>query len=391
MIPFNRPTTVGHELNYVKEAIAAGRFSGDGPFTKRCQTWLERFIGAPRALLTPSCTAALEMAAILSGVRPGDEVIMPSYTFPSTANAFVLRGATPVFVDIKPQTFNINGEIIEAAITPHTRAVVVVHYGGFACDMDPIMAVANRHGLRVIEDAAQALMARYKGRYLGTIGDFGCISFHETKNIHCGEGGALLINDRSAIERAEIIREKGTNRLQFIRGEVDKYGWVDIGSSYLPSELNAAFLLAQLEQAPLITESRRLRWQTYFQWLEPLAEGGTIEIRSMPTQFEHNGHLFYLKLRDRTHRDAMIAHLKKMGIAATFHYTPLHSASAGTRYGRFHGADEWTTRESNRLVRLPLYHSLTSTEQDTILNAVYEFLQRGTLVREPKVLRAAAL
>ncbi len=373
MIPFNKPPCVGTELKYMEEAVRAHKISGDGQFTRRCSRWMEEKFGAKKVLLTTSGTAALDMALLLCGLEPGDEVILPSYTFSSTANSAVLAGARLVFVDIRPDTMNIDEKKIEAAVTERTRAIVVVHYAGVACEMDAIMAIARRHGLKVVEDAAQGVMAKYKGRYLGTIGDFGCYSFHETKNYSMGEGGAIVVNDPAYIERAEILREKGTNRSKFFRGEIDKYTWVDFGDSFLPSELNAAYLWAQLEKAEEINGDRLRSWQEYFAGLAPLAEAGRIELPAVPPECEHNGHMFYLKCRDLEERTALIAFLKERDIGAVFHYVPLHSAPAGRKFGRFHGEDEYTTRESDRLVRLPMYYGLTGEDRQSVIAAVREF------------------
>lgn len=359
MIPFNVPPYTGKEEKYIKEAIVKRKICGDGEFTKRCNEWLEKQTGSEKVLLTTSCTHATEMAALLSNFYPGDEVIMPSYTFVSTADAFVLRGAIPVFVDIRPDTMNINEKLIEDAITERTKAIVVVHYAGVSCEMDTIMNIANKYKLIVIEDAAQGVMSSYKGRSLGTFGDFGCYSFHETKNYSMGEGGALLIRDESNIEAAEIIREKGTNRSQFFRGMVDKYTWVEKGSSYLPSELNAAYLWAQLEMAEEINQKRLTMWNLYYALLKPLQEQGYIELPVVPEGCIHNAHMFYIKVRDLVERTKFLEYLRENGIAAVFHYIPLHSAPAGKKYGRFHGEDKFTTKESERLLRLPMYYELT--------------------------------
>ncbi len=375
MIPFNVPPCVGTELEYLAEAIRARKISGDGEFTKRCSRWMEEKFGAKRVLLTTSGTSALDMALLLSGLQPGDEVILPSYTFSSTANSAVLAGAKLVFTDIRPDTMNIDEKKIEAAITERTRAIVVVHYAGVACEMDAIMAIARKHGLKVIEDAAQGVMAKYKGRYLGTIGDFGCYSFHETKNYSMGEGGALVLNDPACIERAEILREKGTNRSKFFRGEIDKYTWVDFGDSFLPSELNAAYLWAQLEKAEEINADRRHSWQAYYEALKPLAEAGKLELPAVPEGCEHNGHMFYLKCRGLEERTRFIAFLKEKGILSVFHYVPLHSAPAGRKFGRFHGEDEYTTRESDRLVRLPMYYGLTREDNRRVAECIYRFYE----------------
>jgi dTDP-4-amino-4,6-dideoxygalactose transaminase len=373
MIPFNKPPFVGKELEYIREAVANGQICGDGDFNRRCHVWLEKHTGTAKALLTTSCTHALEMAAFLCEIRPGDEVIMPSFTFVSTANAFALRGAIIVFVDIRPDTMNLDETRIEAAITSKTKAIVPVHYGGVSCEMDAINTLAQKHHLYVVEDAAQGMMATYHGRALGTLGDFGCFSYHETKNYSMGEGGALLIKDKTFADRAEIIREKGTNRCQFHRGEVDKYTWVELGSSYLPSELNAAYLFAQLEVADQILENRMQSWNTYYEAFRPLADAGLIELPVIPPHCKHNAHLFYLKLQDHETRTRFLRHMVDNGILAVFHYVPLHSAPAGKRYGRFHGEDLYTTRESDRLARLPLYYGLTETDQQYIVNKARAF------------------
>ncbi|MDN4629530.1 MULTISPECIES: dTDP-4-amino-4,6-dideoxygalactose transaminase [Erwinia] len=371
MIPFNAPPVVGTELEYMQSAMGSGKLCGDGGFTRRCQQWMENRFGSRKVLLTPSCTASLEMAAILIDIQPGDEVIMPSYTFVSTANAFVLRGATIVFVDIRPDTLNIDEKLIEAAITEKTRAIVPVHYAGVACEMDTIMALAEKHKLYVIEDAAQGVMATYKGKALGTIGHIGCFSFHETKNYTAGgEGGATLINDSALVERAEIIREKGTNRSQFFRGQVDKYTWRDIGSSYLMADLQAAYLWAQLEEAKRINEQRLRLWQNYYDALLPVAASGRITLPTLAADCQHNAHMFYIKLRDNDDRNALINWLKEAEILAVFHYIPLHSSPAGQRFGRFHGADRYTTAESERLLRLPLFYNLSDNNQKTVINSL---------------------
>ena len=351
-IPFNKPYMTGKELWNIAQAHANGHLAGDGEFTKRCSRWLEARTGANKALLTHSCTAALEMAALLADIQPGDEVIMPSYTFVSTANAFVLRGAVPVFVDIRPDTLNIDETLIEAAITERTKAIVPVHYAGVGCEMDTIMAIANKHGLLVIEDAAQAVMANYKGRPLGSIGQMGALSFHETKNIISGEGGALLVNSPHYAERAEVIREKGTNRSQFFRGQVDKYTWVDIGSSYLPGEIIAAFLAAQMEEADSITRQRLAVWNTYHQWLAEAEKAGKLRRPVVPAHCAHNAHMYYILLPDLEHRTVFIDKLRKAGINTVFHYIPLHSAPAGQRNGRTHGELRVTNEMSERLVPL---------------------------------------
>lgn len=368
-IPFNRPYCTGRELGYIAEAHAAGHLSGDGQFTRRCHAWLENRTATPKALLTHSCTAALEMAALLLDLEPGDEVIMPSFTFVSTANAFVLRGAVPVFVDVREDTGNLDEQLIEAAITPRTRAICVVHYAGVACDMDAVMAIAARHGLRVIEDAAQGILATYKGRPLGSIGHLGALSFHETKNLHCGEGGALLINDPALIERAEILREKGTNRSRFFRGEVDKYWWVDIGSSYLPSEVNAAFLHAQFEQAEAITARRLALWQRYHDWAAPLEAAGLLRRPRIPAQAGHNGHIYPLRLAGLQARTRFIEALGAAGIQGVFHYLPLHTSPAGRRYARAQGGLAVTNRLSDALVRLPLWLGLEAQQEEVCARA----------------------
>ncbi len=376
-IPFGRPAIVGRELDYIAQAIANGTIAGGGPFMKRCEAWLEESLPARRALLTHSCTAALEMAAMLARVGPGDEVIMPSFTFSATATAFVLRGATPVFVDIRPDTLNIDETRIEAAITPATRAVVPVHYAGLACEMDPILALADRHGLLVIEDAAQAHLSHYRGRPLGTLGHMGCLSFHETKNIISGEGGALLINDDRFADRAEVIREKGTDRSRFFRGQVDKYTWQDIGSSYCPGEIIAAFLYAQFEHAAAICDRRRALYDQYRTGLAPLAEAGDIVIPTA-TAAETNGHIFWLLLKDEPTRAEMIRYLNAQSINAVFHYVPLHSAPAGQRFGRI-GAEALPVTDgiSARLLRLPLYLELTDDDVARVIGAVARFFGRN--------------
>ncbi len=375
MIPFNIPPCVGTELKYLEETIRARKISGDGAFTKRCSRWMEERFRANKVLLTTSGTAALDMAMLLCDLQPGDEVILPSYTFSSTANAAVLAGARLVFVDIRPDTMNIDETRIEPAITEKTRAIIVMHYGGVACEMDTIMDIARKHHLKVIEDAAQGVMARYKGRWLGTIGDFGCYSFHETKNYSMGEGGALVINDPAYLERAEILREKGTDRSKFYRGQVDKYTWVDFGDSYLPSELNAAYLWAQLEMADAINEDRIRSWNAYYDALKPLAEAGRLELPVVPEGCVHNGHLFFIKCRDLAERTALIQWLKEREITAVFHYVPLHSAAAGRKFGRFAGEDRYTTAESDRLLRLPMYFGLTKDELTQTVTAIRQFFE----------------
>ncbi|MGC0785253.1 dTDP-4-amino-4,6-dideoxygalactose transaminase [Pantoea agglomerans] len=374
MIPFNAPPIVGTEIEYMQSAMNSGKLCGDGGFTRRCQQWMEQRFGSKKVLLTPSCTASLEMAALLIDLQPGDEVIMPSYTFVSTANAFVLRGARIVFVDVRPDTMNIDETLIEAAITEKTRAIVPVHYAGVACEMDTIMALAAKHKLFVIEDAAQGVMSRYKGRALGTIGHIGCFSFHETKNYTAGgEGGATLINDASLVERAEIVREKGTNRSQFFRGQVDKYTWRDMGSSYLMADLQAAYLWAQLEAAEGINQQRLRIWQRYYDALQPLAAQGRISLPVIPASCEHNAHMFYIKLRDQDDRQALINWMKEAEILTVFHYIPLHSSPAGERFSQFVGDDRFTTRESERLLRLPLFYNLSDNNQSTVISSLQSF------------------
>lgn len=359
IIPFNKPFMTGRELGYIADAHANGHLSGDGPYTRRCHDWLQAATGAGRALLTHSCTAAIEMAALLLDLQPGDEVIMPSYTFVSTANAFVLRGAVPVFVDIRDDTLNLDERLVEAAITPRTRAICVVHYAGVACEMDEILSIAQRHGLKVVEDAAQGIQSTYRGRPLGALGDYGALSFHETKNVISGEGGALLVRDAGRdSERAEILREKGTNRSRFFRGQVDKYTWVDLGSSYLPSELIAAFLAAQLEEADAITRRRLDIWQRYDAWASPWQEAGVVRRPVIPAHCGHNAHMFYLLLPDLESRTRFIAALKADGIGAVFHYIPLHSSPAGQRFGRAPAPMPITDSHSERLVRMPLWIGL---------------------------------
>ena len=373
MIPFNVPPCVGNEEKYIAQAIAKHKLCGDGEFTKKCNEKLEQMTGTAKALLTTSCTHATEMAAILSKIRPGDEVIMPSYTFVSTANAFVLRGATAVFVDIRPDTMNIDETKIEEAITEKTKAIVPVHYAGVSCEMDTIMAIAQKYDLKVIEDAAQGIMSTYKGKPLGTIGDYGCFSFHETKNISMGEGGALLIANPADIEEAEIVREKGTNRSKFFRGEIDKYSWVEAGSSYLPSELNAAYLWGELESAEEIYKNRMDTWQYYHSQLENMEKNGMIERPVIPENCVHNAHMYYIKAKDLDERTRLLAYLKENGVAAVFHYIPLHSAAAGIKYGRFFGEDQYTTKESERLLRLPLYYGMKEEDREKVVRCVEAF------------------
>lgn len=377
MISFNVPPYIGTELDYVKQAIDAHKICGDGQFTKKCHAYLEERFNAQKVLLTTSGTTALEMATILCGLEKGDEVIVPSFTFSSTATAIVLTGATPVFVDIRPDTMNIDETKIEAAITEKTRAIMAVHYAGVACEMDTIMDIAARHNLKVIEDAAQGVMSSYKGRALGTIGDFGCYSFHETKNYSMGEGGALLIRDPEHNDDAEILREKGTNRARFFRGQVDKYTWVNYGSSYLPSDMNAAYLWAQLQEADKINDNRLAIWNTYSQAFAPLAAAGKIEVPTIPEGCVHNAHMYYIKLRDLDDRTAFIKYLKDKGIVAVFHYVPLHSAPAGRKFGRFHGEDRYTTSEGDRLVRLPLYYGLAPEDQQYVIATAMEYLNKA--------------
>lgn len=373
MIPFNVPPCVGTELQYIKEAIESHKICGDGAFTKKCNAWLEERFGAQKVLLTTSGTTALDMAALLCELKEGDEVILPSYTFSSTATSAVLGGARLVFVDIRPDTMNIDEKKIEEAITERTRAIIAVHYAGVACEMDTIMEIARKYNLIVIEDAAQGVMSTYKGRALGTIGDFGCYSFHETKNYSMGEGGALVINNPEYNERAEILREKGTNRSKFFRGQVDKYTWVDFGDSYLPSELNAAYLWAQLCAADEINENRMASWNQYYQELKGLEESGRIELPVIPEGCVHNAHMFYIKCRDLEERTSFISYMKEEGILTVFHYIPLHSAPAGLKYGRFSGKDLYTTKESERLVRLPMYYGLEQEKIEFICEKIKNF------------------
>lgn len=373
-IPFNIPPYVEHEMEYLQKACEVNhKICGDGPFTKQCKAWVEEKTGTAGCLMTTSGTSALEMAAHLSHIQPGEEVIMPSYTFCSTADAFVLKGAVPVFVDIRPDTMNLDETLLEDAITDKTRAIAAVHYAGVSCEMDTILEIAKRHHLTVVEDAAQGVMSSYKGRALGTLGDFGCYSFHETKNYSMGEGGALLIRDPEKISEAEILREKGTNRSQFFRGQIDKYTWVDYGSSFLPSELNAAYLMAQLDRADEINHARLARWEQYYRLLSPLAAEGRIELPVIPKDCVHNAHMFYIKTRDLEERQALIQALREQGILAVFHYIPLHSSPAGKKFGRFHGEDRYTTKESERLLRLPMYYSLTEENVNDVVSVIEEF------------------
>ena len=373
MISFNVPPYIGREQDYIMEAIKAHKICGDGAFTKKCNAWIEEKTGVSKARLTTACSTALDMAARLTEVGPGDEVILPSFTFVSTANAFVLRGAKLVFVDIRPDTQNIDEKLIEDAITDRTKVIAPVHYAGVGCEMDTIMDIAKRHDLLVVEDAAQGVMSTYKGKALGAIGDYGCYSFHETKNYSMGEGGALLIKDEAKVDRAEIIREKGTDRSRFLRGQIDKYTWVDMGSSYLPSEMNAAYLYAQLEAAEEINEDRKASWNAYYELLRPLADDGRIELPVIPAECEHNAHMFYIKTSGIEERTALSAYLKENGILAVFHYVPLHSAPAGKRFGRFSGEDRYTTSESDRLLRLPMFYGLKPDDLEFICDKVKEF------------------
>lgn len=376
MINFNKPPFTGKELEYVREAIESGKISGDGKFTSRCSDWMQDRFSVNQVLLTTSCTHALEMAAVLSGIQPGDEVILPSFTFVSTADAFVQRGAQLVFVDIRPDTMNIDEGLIEDAITEKTKAIVPVHYASVSCAMDEIMDIAKRRNLTVIEDAAQGVDAFYKGKALGTIGDFGCYSFHETKNYSMGEGGALVFQNQDFMEQAEILREKGTNRSRFFRGEIDKYTWVDYGSSYLPSDMNAAYLWAQLERAEEIKADRLSSYGYYEEMLKPLAKDGHLEQPFIPGYASGNGHMYYIKLKHEQMRSRLILFLKRKGINTVFHYVPLHTAPAGRKFGRYHGADRCTTRESERLLRLPMYYGLTEKEQEQVVKGIFEFFRQ---------------
>lgn len=373
MVHFNVPPFTGKEFDYMKEAVKNHKICGDGLFTKKCNEWMENRFNANRVMLTTSGSTALDMAALLCDLEPGDEVILPSFTFSSTANSFVLVGAKLVFVDIRPDTMNIDETKIEAAITDRTRVICPVHYAGVACEMDAIMDIAKRHNLLVVEDAAQGVMSTYKGKALGTIGDFGCYSFHETKNYSMGEGGAILINNEKYIEKAEILREKGTNRSQFFRGQVAKYNWVDFGDSYLPSDLNAAYLWAQLEMADEINNNRLTTWKTYHKALEPLEENGIIELPTIPEGCVHNAHMFYIKCKDLDTRQDYIRFMKKYDILCTFHYVPLHSAPAGLKFGRFDGEDQYTTFDSDRLVRLPMYYNMDKEDLKKVICKTLEF------------------
>lgn len=377
MIPFNVPPFVGDELTFIEQAVKNRHISGDGQFTKMCSTWIEKTFSAQKVLLTTSGTSALDMAMLLCKLQAGDEVILPSYTFSSTATSVLVGGAKPIFVDIRPDTMNIDETKIETAITARTKAIVVVHYAGVSCEMDTIMKIAERYKIKVIEDAAQAMMSTYKGKFCGTIGDFGCYSFHETKNFSMGEGGALIIKNPEYNERAEILREKGTNRSKFFRGQIDKYTWVDVGDSYLPSELNAAYLWAQLQRTDEIIDNRLSTWQTYYNTLNPLADKNLFEIPTIPAECKHNGHMFYIKLKDLDERTKFIDYMKSNGINCVFHYVPLHSAPAGRMYCHFHGEDKFTTRESERLVRLPLYYGMKETDTNFVIETAKNFLLKG--------------
>lgn len=373
MIHFNVPPLVGSEFKYMREAIENHKICGDGPFTLRCNNWLQSRLNTHKAMLTTSGSSALDMAALLCEIKPGDEVILPSFTFSSTANAFVLVGAKLVFVDIRPDTMNIDENKIESAITEKTKVICPVHYAGVSCEMDTIMNIAAKYGLKVVEDAAQGMMSTYKGIPLGTIGDFGCLSFHETKNYSMGEGGAILINKKDYIEKAEILREKGTNRSQFFRGQVAKYNWVDFGDSYLQSDLNAAYLWGQLEVADNINDNRLSTWNKYYKSLKPLEDRGKIELPTIPKNCTHNAHMFYIKCSDLNTRQSFINFMRNNDIICTFHYVPLHSAPAGRKFGRFHGRDEYTTLESDRLVRLPLYYNITESDLQKVIDKILEF------------------
>jgi len=374
MILFNKPCVIGTEERYMRESIQSNHISGDGNFSKKCQLWFEETLPCKKALLTPSCTSALEMTALLLDIKEGDEVIMPSYTFVSTANAFVLRGAKIVFVDIRPDTMNIDEKLIQKAITSKTKAIVVVHYAGVACEMDTIMGIAKEHNIPVVEDSAQGMMSTYKGKALGTIGDFGAFSFHETKNYtSAGEGGLLIVNNEKFIDRAEIIREKGTNRTQFFRGMVDKYSWVDIGSSYLLNDVSASYLFAQLEEAERINQNRLSSWERYFNGLSSLRDEGYIELPTIPKEITHNAHMFYIKCKNINERTELLDYLKNKNIYAVFHYVPLHSSTAGKKFGSFFNQDIYTTSESERLIRLPLYYGISKEDIDYIIDTVKGF------------------
>jgi len=373
MIHFNEPPYTGKEFIYMQQTVKNAHICGDGEFTRKCHAWLEQRMNSPKVLLTTSCTHALEMSALLIDIQPGDEVIMPSYTFASTADAFVMRGAKIVFVDIRPDTMNMDENLIEAAVTKRTKAICVMHYAGVSCEMDKILSIAAKYNLKVVEDAAQAVMSKYKGVSLGSIGDYGCYSFHETKNYSMGEGGALLIQDKEKAEKAEIIREKGTDRSKFWRGEVDKYTWVDFGSSYLPSDLNAAFLWAQLEQADEINDKRLRLWNLYRENLQELMDEGNIDLPFIPKDCVHNAHMFYIKTKDMEERGRLIQYLKENEIAAVFHYIPLHSVKAGKKFGIFSGEDNYTTKESERLLRLPLHYHVSEDDVNYVSEKVREF------------------
>lgn len=373
-IPFNLPQMTGKELQYIEEAHANGMLAGDGPFTKYCQAWIENKTHSHKALLTHSCTSALEMAALLLDIKPGDEIIMPSYTFVSTANAFVLRGGIPVFIDIRGDTLNLNEQLIESAITAKTKAIVPVHYAGVACEMDTVMTIASQHKLKVVEDAAQGIMSTYKDRALGSIGDFGAYSFHETKNIISGEGGALLVNDPTMADSAEIIREKGTDRSRFFRGEVDKYTWQEAGSSFLPGELIAAFLLAQLNAADELTKKRQDRWEIYHQLLQPLEAKGILKRPTTPQECKHNGHMYYVILSSKFHRQKVIEEFRRNEIHALFHYVPLHTSPAGVKYGRAHGSLANTDRVANQIIRLPLWAGISKDQQTRVVEILQKLL-----------------
>ena len=376
MIHFNVPPFIGTEFEYMKQAVSNHKICGDGPFTKRCNEWLENKFNAEKVMLTTSGSSALDMAALLCGITPGDEVILPSFTFSSTANSFVLAGAKLVFVDIRPDTMNIDETKIEAAITEKTKVICPVHYAGVSCNMNVIMDIAKRHNLMVVEDAAQGVMSKYNGKYLGTIGDFGCYSFHETKNYSMGEGGAIVINNEKYIEKAEILREKGTNRAQFYRGQVAKYNWVDFGDSYLQSDLNAAYLWAQLEKADVINDNRLATWNTYHESFSDLQKKGLVELPTIPDGCLHNAHMFYLKCKDLDTRQSYIQFMKENDILCVFHYVPLHSAPAGRKFGRFSGEDKYTTQESDRLVRLPLYYNIDKNDLEKVVNKTIEFFYK---------------
>ena len=373
MINFNVPPYTGKELDYMKEAVENHKICGDGPFTKKCDVWIEKRFGTKKALLTTSGSTALDMAALMCGIKPGDEVILPSFTFSSTANSFVLAGATLVFIDIRPDTMNMDETKIEVAVTEKTKVICPVHYAGVACEMDTIMDIAKRHNLMVVEDAAQAVMSTYKGKACGTIGDFGCFSFHETKNYSMGEGGAILINNSNYIEKAEILREKGTNRSQFYRGQVAKYNWVDFGDSYLQSDINAAYLWAQLEMADKINENRLKTWNTYYEAFKSLQDQRIIELPTIPEGCVHNAHMFYLKTKDLDTRQSFIKFMRNNEIGCVFHYVPLHSAPAGIKYGRFNGVDKYTTADSDRLVRLPMYYNMDKNDLKKVIDKTLEF------------------